>query len=157
MFISCGTQTCLHSCCGFLPHLVITHSRHCFFCYCYVQKELDIDFDKVQERERERDRSPVCSRLAEWEMMMNGTFEMQTFRILIVFFTRWTVRHLKSPTDQLHVYLERILTNLRTYSLGCKRTKKKKKLVPLSYTLTSTHSCVYSLLSQDCFCSLLLH
>lgn len=53
MFISCGAQTCLHSCLGFLPHLVITHSHAVFLCYCYVQKELDMDFDKGQEKEPE--------------------------------------------------------------------------------------------------------
>lgn len=51
MFISYGTQTCLHSCWGFLPHLVITDSHAVLLCYCYVQKELDMDFDKLQEAE----------------------------------------------------------------------------------------------------------
>lgn len=53
---SYGAQTCLHSCEGFLPHLVITHTHthmHRFCDYCDVQKELDMDFDKVQKEKPE--------------------------------------------------------------------------------------------------------
>ncbi len=82
MFISCGAQTCLHSCWGFLPHLVITHSRAGFLCYCSVQKELDIDFDKVQEKEPETEAPAVPVRharlLVKGEVMMKCTFEIQT-------------------------------------------------------------------------------
>lgn len=163
MFISCGAQRCLYSCWGFLPHLVITRSSALFLCFCFVQMESKTWFEEVAS---ERDSCPsrgTC--MTSYHMRGVCTFEV--WPTILIMVNLWHKLHCNFAisgmimsglrvhsstfTGKIAAYLanQKIRTMLQSWLRGAVRGAR------CPHIFTSTHSCVYSLQSQECFCSAL--